>query len=294
VTFGEIDSKLSHEQSFIKTQDTAYFIKELVQKNLEQTAERPDLIIDVVTFEPWMTGLLQENPQKTVVSVACLGDASQVPLRAYQRAIDAESAPADQGRHVNTHALIEGHLKASKYLLTGLPSHHPQILLYNTNTKDRVAKKIAEIDNINHKVTINDLAQTGAFLGKQNLNPEATSKSELYYHNQINQNRFRYRIQDQAASILAMIPKQNSKQEYSLILQTENGENYATIQSNAHGELKFKVTDRALMKSELRKENNPILAELVKQTSKYKDQGRYLGERLCQKKALEDLFFDLD
>lgn len=290
VSFGEIDSKLSNEQAFIKTQDTAYFIKELVQKNLEQATDRPALVIDVVTFEPWMTDFLQPDPQKTAVSVACLADASQVPLRAYQRATDPESAPADKGRHVNTHSLIEGHLRASKFLLTGLPANHPQIILYDTNTKDRIAQKIAEVDNVNHTVTVTDLSQMGAFLGKQNLNSESTSKSELYYDAQAAQRRFRYKIQHQAASLLSLIPKEGVKNEYQLVLQTKSGENYATIQTNAFGELEFKVTDRGLMKSELRRDDNPILPELVKQTSHYKDQVHYLGERLCQKKALEDLF----
>lgn len=289
VSFGDVDSKLTDEQAFIKTQDTAYLIKELIQKNLQSLdGNRPDVVIDVITLEPWMKALVRENHEKTSVSVACLPAADQVPLRAYQRAQDPQSAPADKGRHVNTQSLIEGHRRGSEFLLKGLPTH-PQITLYNTNTKDRVARKIAEINNTDHSIAINDLSKMGLFLGKKHLNPNATSEAELYYDLKKDSDRFQYTVKHQAKAILSLISDSGqSEQNYHLILQDQNGKNHARVEKNPNGQFELIVLDQSILLQEYLGKNRSILTEIIQQTGPF--QGKdYLGRTLAQRQSLQNL-----
>lgn len=289
VSFGDVDSKLTDEQAFIKTQDTAYLIKELIQKNLQSLdGNRPDVVIDVITLEPWMKALVRENHEKTSVSVACLPAADQVPLRAYQRAQDPQSAPADKGRHVNTQSLIEGHRRGSEFLLKGLPTH-PQITLYNTNTKDRVARKIAEINNTDHSIAINDLSKMGLFLGKKHLNPNATSEAELYYDLKKDSDRFQYTVKHQAKAILNLISNSGkSEPNHHLILQDENGKNYARVEKNPNGQFELTVLDQSILLQEYLGKNRSILTEIIQQTGPF--QGKdYLGSALAKRQSLQNL-----
>jgi len=282
------------KQGFIKTQDTAYLIKDLVQAELMGLTSRPDLLIDCVTLEGWHKQLLQGN-QQTYSAVAALDDVSLVPERAYKRALSPTSGPADRGRHVHTSALLEGHSKASTYLLSSIPSGvETEILDTNASSQNKL-KKIAKISTKigDEIVSIYDIKKFSSFLGKANINPEATRKGELYYNHKAKTHRFTYSDAYKAEQILKVAISNNikNKPSFTLLLHGSDMVPYAKIKEHA-GKLVLEVVDETLFSQALKSEGGKFLVEIVKQIvyeglEESRKETFILGEAAAGEKAIQ-------
>jgi ABC-type dipeptide/oligopeptide/nickel transport system ATPase subunit len=295
ISFGALDDHSTNEQVFIKTQDSAFMVKELVQKYLLKTLAqscRPNIIIDSIRYESWLDALFEKN-KKTTVSIACLDDASQVPQRVYNRAESSTSGPADRGRHVNTEALITDHKQASERLLSALPLDMDKVELFNTNAPNRIPIKMAEVNTKRHTLNILKLDDFAKFMCKINLNPKANSKSELYYQTDKKVDRFTFTAKHQAGAILTTIPKNRFKAEYSIILCDKECNPYATITTagmvlNEHGsEIFAKMRVNQDISKWLTDKDKSILKQLVVQTSRHKDK-----KYLCADQQFSLAFYD--
>ncbi len=238
-------------QVFTRTQDTAFSIKELVQERLSESSEsRPNVILDCVSLEGWHRKLL-ENNKHTISIVACLNDVTVVPLRAYYRAIDENSSPADKGRHVNTSALLKGHADSSARLLTSIPKDI-QTHLYDTNVpKGSVSPIMATIDTENgkHQVKVFELEKLSTFLVKANLNHEATKKCDLYYREDVTDYRCTFDTQYKAEQILNLSSsnKPFKLESYEVILYSKLKHPYAKIIADKDNKIHLKVLDHQTM-----------------------------------------------
>ncbi|MCS5711287.1 hypothetical protein [Candidatus Berkiella aquae] len=238
------------DQVLTRTQDTAFSIKELVQDRLTSlTQGRPNIILDCVSLEGWHRTLL-ENNNKTISAVACLNDATLVPSRAYNRAIDPTSSVADKGRQVNTSALLKGHAVASSQLLTSIP-YGVTTDLYDTNiSQDQDAPILARVitNNTVPQIEIFNLAKLASFLCKSNLNQEALKNNDLYY---TSKNGYQYDSQHRAEQILKLVPAclPYKKDNYELILRSnKSGMPYAKIYLSDNG-IKLEILNlKALLK----------------------------------------------
>lgn len=265
----ENHEKISTDQVFIKTQDSAYYIKELVQKRLEKNANtRPDLILDCVSIEGWHKTLLLPSKQNLVSTIACLDDISLVPTRAYLRAIDEKSGPADKGRQVNTTSLFRSHQDSSTRLLSSLP---PGVrnALYDTNVPYGAKPlSFATVDLTEGKRTIevNNLAKLSNFVCKANVNVNAQIPEELYFTTENDTFIYRFDKHHQAEQVFNMIKsKPNpvnpawSKPSYEMVLK-DNNQDYARITENQYGLLIFNVIDPVIFQRKLKAHDNDARA----------------------------------
>lgn len=258
VSLDETHDTIKTDQVFIRTQDTAYSIKELVQKRLEASEKRSNIILDCVSLENWHKNLLAKNA-KTISSVACLDDIGLVPERAYRRALDEKSGPADKGRQVHTPSLLSGHASASARLLMSIPAS-VRTTLYNTNVgKGSDPNIMGYIDTTGgkHRVEITQLSLLSKFLAKANVNTQASFKGELYQDKTKRMHQFTYDAPYQAAEILklAKAAPPYKPNDYDLSLTAENGVTYAKIKVENH-ELKLEVTDTNTFLSVLNKDDD--------------------------------------
>ena len=291
IQFNNIDSKLSNQQVFIKTQDTAYMIKErvadIIKKEVMASEKRPPIILDVVTIEPWMMSIAA-NP-KTEAVIACLGTAKEIASRVWDRAENPNSSAADKNRHVNSTLLFKGHSYGSDIL--AIAPKHNNIALYNTNTPDRIPVKIATLDTINNKMAIYDLNQIGQFLGKKNLNTEATSEADLFTHTKFKTDRYQYKSRHQACCILSLLkPHSNPRAQgpLSSISLQKDGLEYAKIEKNTRGQIQFVVSDLNHLKKALGdKKDKLLILELLVQTSVYNAKRGYLGNKVVYEKVMQ-------
>lgn len=237
------------DQIFIRTQDSAYCIKDLVRNKLQsQMPSRPNLIVDSVSLESWQKILLEDN-HSTHSAVACLDDVSIVPSRAYLRALNPTSGPADKGRQVNTTTLLEGHAIASAFLLTSIP-YGVKTNLYHTNVERTQAPPIMAAINTTenkHDIEIHDLRSFSKFLGKANVNTEAMRKMDLYYQPEENEYAYKMDSQYRAEQILKLMSATTGPDDlnYDLILMNNN-KPYCKI-TNQNDEIKLDVVDADML-----------------------------------------------
>lgn len=187
-----------HEQQqtkdvFTRTQDSAFMIKELVEKEIEAkiTSEhcRANIICESVFLEERMQHLLAEGCLTSVIA-AYKGEPGFIGIveRADQRARDITAPLADQGRFVQTTALLKGHADASNKLLSGLPANVTTIV-YDTNVEKGLPPiEIARIYGASHEIEITNLKVMAEFLNKKNINIAAINQIDLIYpsHNPFN------------------------------------------------------------------------------------------------------------
>lgn len=267
--------KIQTDQVFIRTQDTAYCIKELVQARLQSNPQqqRPNIILDCVTLEWWHKNLLQGN-QSTTSALACLDDISLVPGRAYLRAIDDKSGPADKGRQVNTTSLLEGHKGASERVLSSLPNG-VKSTLFNTNipfgSKPSVFATVDLTDG-KREIEVTNLSKLSNFLCKSNVNIKAEFPEQLYYHQEESQLIFKFDRHHQAEQVLNMVkskPNANpnwAKQPYDMLLSS-HGVPYATIHEISPGNLGLEILNMDLFRKKWHShgQEGDVLKSLVMQ-----------------------------
>jgi hypothetical protein len=228
-------------QAFVKTQNTAHMIKDLVEGELRKMEARPDVIIDRLEFNQSCQKLISGN--KSTISAVAAAPAEEIPTRAYRRAINPQSGPADKDRQVHTSVLLEGHARASRDLLMNIPGGGIETQVFNTNVKEGPAQLIGVINTTkgSESIDVRDLRTLSDFLGKANLNPEATGKAHLYYDD----TKFKHRNVNTDAHkaeqlLMAAIgtPPEPAKGKlgmppYEIRLSTPEGETYAVIKYNA-------------------------------------------------------------
>ncbi|VEB38829.1 zeta toxin family protein [Legionella cherrii] len=183
--FTEEFEKQETDQAFIRTQDSAYLISELVEERMNaQKDKRPNVIVDGVTYKPSQKALVEKN-NNSIVVCACLDDMSQVVKRCYDRARQEESGSADKGRYVNTTSLLHMHKTASLSLLVHC-APNTKIDFYNTNVPRGVTPPlIATVDTHGEKtLTINhnkgSLMYLASFFNKARVNVGAKSDQHLF------------------------------------------------------------------------------------------------------------------
>lgn len=183
--FTEEFEKRETEQAFIRTQDSAYLISELVEERiLAQKDKRPNIIVDGVTYKSSQKALVEKN-NNSIVVCACLDDMSQVVKRCYDRAKQEESGSADKGRYVNTTSLLHMHKTASLNLLTCC-APNTTIAFYNTNVpRGMTPPLIATVDTHGEKtLTINhtqgSLMYLASFFNKARVNVRAQNDQHLF------------------------------------------------------------------------------------------------------------------
>jgi adenylate kinase family enzyme len=293
IQFKGIDSHLSNEQVFIKTQDTAYWIKERVTdiliNEIMTSASRPHLIIDGMSIYPWMQEIIDSS--KTEVLVACVGVAKEIPFRVWKRAEDPKARIGDKNRHINTSLLLQIHSYGSD-ILANVPKHN-NIVLYNTHTPDHVPIRIATLNTVNNTMVIDDLKQTAQFLGKRKLNAAATSPSELFTHTQFKTDRFQFTARHQASCILSLLkphPSSKVRDSLSTLSLKKKEQEYARIEKDERGQLRWVVSDLTILQEQLNDKNDKtLILELLVQTSSYNDKRSYLGNKVVYKKVMEEV-----
>jgi hypothetical protein len=232
------------DQVFVRTQDTAYTIKELVKARLESTSEkRPNVFLDCVSLESWHQELLSTNKQ-TLSCVACVNDISIIPLRAFDRAINSTN-PADKGRQIHTSELLKSHALASTFLLTSIPAK-TETILYDTNVNHKKPVPMGRIDTREgkHDIDVYELSRLGQFLCKANVNTEATFKGELFRDTSKTKYRYTYDNIYQAEQVLNLLkpypPIKNDS--YKILLKADlTSEPYAEIILDKDNNIRFEV-----------------------------------------------------
>ncbi|HEV2523915.1 MAG TPA: hypothetical protein VGU44_02130, partial [Gammaproteobacteria bacterium] len=271
--FEQRENATETDQIFIRTQDTAYMIKELVRGKLKTLEKRPDILVDGVTLEGWHRDLLVGN-KKTISNIAALDDATLVASRAYNRALDPNAGPADKGRQVHTTALFKGHGDASKFWLSGVPKG-VDTEIYDTNVprgeKPKVIGRIhAPKEGEGEKsIDVLDLSKIAKFLGKANLNPEAADKAYLYSDPNKTYKQFTATDAHKAEEILKAVSSSGSptdkffKPSFTVRLLKPDGKPFATIREKAQGELELSVQDKDAYNDALKGPAKGILTEIT-------------------------------
>lgn len=223
----------STKDVFTRTQDMAYMVKELVQDEINEqvkAGKRPNIICDCVTLEGGMKKLLAQGKTTSVIA-AYSGEPGYTGIveRADARARDEHAAPADKGRFVNTTSLLEGHGNASSRLLTSIPEKGITTL-YDTNV-ERGAKpiEIGQIDSTAQTLDIIDLRTAAAFLNKRNINAEAVNQVDLIYNTKNPLNTLSTHPENQAKSIIDLVPKTKFKPAFTVNLKDKDGISYASL-----------------------------------------------------------------
>jgi adenylate kinase family enzyme/nitrogen regulatory protein PII-like uncharacterized protein len=260
VVIDEKHEKVPTDQVFIRTQDTAYYIKELIQKRLERNPkQRSNIILDCITLESWHKNLLAPSKKHLTSVVACLDDISLVPERAYLRAIDERSGPADKGRQVHTTTLLQGHQASSTKLLSSLPPG-VKSTLYDTNVpRGKKPSSFASVDLTanTRKIEVTNLKKLSHFLCKANVNIHAEYPQQLYFYNERAEYSYTFDKHHQAEQVLNMIKPQPhptnpawDKPPYDLFL-SHNGKVYAKMAANVAGKIQLQVVDEDLFAKKL-------------------------------------------
>lgn len=271
VVMQDAPERVATDQVFIKTQDTAYCIKELVQQRLESNPnERPNVVLDCMTLEGWHRKMLANNASTNSV-VACLDDISLVPSRAYMRALDDKSGPADKGRQVNTTSLLSGHRDASERILGSIPTGVITSLFDTNVPKGTDPKVFAQVDLSGNKreIEVFNLTKLSNFVCKAKVNVNASFPEELYRDFTKGEYSFTFDGHHQADQVLMMVrskPNANpawSKPAYDMKL-TQDGETYAKIVEK-DGRLALDIVNPLLFRQKWH-ENSPdsnVLKSLV-------------------------------
>ncbi|WP_115707803.1 zeta toxin family protein [Legionella sainthelensi] len=245
--FTEEFEKEETEQVFIRTQDSAYLISELVEERMQTKKEkRPNIIIDGVTYKPSQKALVAKNNNSLIIC-ACLDDMSEVVKRSYERARQEESSSADKGRYVNTTSLIHMHKTASLSLLIHCDPN-TTIEFYNTNVpRNTTPPLIATVDTHGEKtVTIShdkgSLMCLASFFNKARVNTGAKSDKHLFLK-RLKQPEF------QIDSLFAV-----TDYGFKIVLNGENNKPCFSVKKESNGQMVMEIIDPEQIKAKI-KEN---------------------------------------
>ncbi|KTD09118.1 Zeta toxin [Legionella gratiana] len=243
--FTEAFEKQETDQGFIRTQDSAYLISELVEKRmLEKKEKRPNIIIDGVTYKPSQKALVAQN-NNSIIVCACLDDMSEAIKRSYERARQEESGSADKGRYVNTTSLIHMHKTASLNLLIHCDLN-TTIAFYNTNVpRSTIPPLIATLDTHGEKtLTIShdtgSLMCLASFFNKARVNTGAKSDKHLFLK-RLKQPEF------QIDSLLAV-----TDYGFKIVLNGEHNKPCVTIKKASNGQMIMEITDPEQIKAKIK------------------------------------------
>jgi len=256
---------------FAKTQDLAYLVKELVQKDIAtKKAGRPNIIFDAVTLDYSTKKLLQQGVVTSAVA-AYSGAPGFVGIaeRADYRARDESAAPADKGRFVHTTSLLEGHANASSWLLSSIPDK-AITTIYDTNVeKGKPAIDIGNIDTNTNTMQIKDLRVMSEFLNKKNLNAEAIHQVDLIYNTKNPLNLLSTHPENKAKAILDLIPETKYKPAFTVKMMDKQGVEYAELTS-VEGVVKLNVLDAAVFNQKALSETieGGVLRAITRQVEK--------------------------
>ena len=285
------------QQVFSRTQDSAYMIKERVMirmLGLKGTA-RPNILFDGITYENRaLDPLIQPSKENFQCMVACLPEAREAPSRAFGRALTSTN-PADKGRFVNTEALLAGHKSISgQTLIDGVPTTASSTKLMNTYTSGDGAPE--EFGNISHQhidnkivanIQLTNLETASNYFGKQNLNPTARMRQNLYSHKTGDSDNFKYNNYHKMRSILSLASLRSPsdpawKKEKALVFGAPPYLDIKLARDEKTGQYYFdiKVLDEHRYKAALNnnktpenKVNSALLKELVTQAKIYNKLG---------------------
>lgn len=232
---------------FIRTQDMAYLVKELVHEELQSIIDngsRPHIIIDCVNMDEFMHSLLEGSKEVNSFVAAYTGDSGiGIAERAEKRAITSE-APADKGRFMNTDSLFYSHASVSQNLLSAVP----QTVITKIHSTDvdygDKAPRIAEIDPVESNLRIYDLRLSSSFFNKKDIYTKAQSPIELAqgkYGDSLS-------IPKKAEVMLDLVKNKHGGKSYSVDLfeNTESSKKYASITCSKKGNLELKIHNKEL------------------------------------------------
>ncbi|WP_131782161.1 hypothetical protein [Legionella gresilensis] len=232
------------DQMFIRTQDSAYLVSEIVEDRMRSLKDkRPNMIVDGVTYKPAHRALVETN-KNSVIVCACLDDASEVVNRSYNRAIQEDSSSADKGRHVNTSSLLHMHKTASLSLIAYCQPNS-NIDVYNTNIRrGETPPLIATINTHGAKNLIiheekGALSHLTSFFNKKRLNVSARNASGLFIA-QLQKPQF------QIESLFAVL-----NYDFNIVLQDKDGSAYLTFRKSGNDSIEMTILNPAPIKEKL-------------------------------------------
>ncbi len=256
---------------FAKTQDLAYMVKELVQKDIStKTSGRPNIIFDAVTLDSGTKKLLQQGIVTSAVA-AYSGAPGLVGIaeRADYRARDESASPADKGRFVHTTSLLEGHANASSRLLTSVPDK-AITTIYDTNVeRGQPAIDIGTINTSTNTMQIKDLRVMSEFLNKKNLNAEAIHQVDLIYNTKNPLNLLSTHPENKAKAILDLVPETRFKPAFTIKMMDKQGIEYAELTS-VNGAVKLNVLNTTIFNEKALSETieGGVLRAITRQVEK--------------------------
>ncbi|WP_419419946.1 hypothetical protein ACNVED_01165 [Legionella sp. D16C41] len=266
--------QLETEQIFIRTQDSAYLVSELVEDRMKSFKDkRPNMIVDGVTYKPAHRALVETN-NNSVVVWACLDDVAEVVKRTYNRATREDTSAADKGRHVNTTSLLHMH-KTASIGLVAYCAPNTTIAVYNTNIRpNEVPALIATIDTHGTKtITINEeqgaLLHLTSFFNKKRLNISARNDSSLFIS----------KLQKPAFQVESLFAVLNYN--FSLVLNDHEGNPYLIFKKTDQEGIEMTIIDPEQVREKL----SPRSSEsgLIKMMLLY---GKYGSLKEVQKQCL--------
>ncbi|MGL5741901.1 MAG: zeta toxin family protein [Legionella sp.] len=246
------------EQVFIRTQDSAFLISELIDERLQSLKDaRPNVIIDGVTYKPAHKALVEKN-NNSVIVCACLDDMSHAVKRSYDRAQQEESGSADKGRYVNTTSLINMHKTASLNLLIYC-APNTTFSFYNTNVpRGTNPPLIATVNTHGEKtLTINhekcSLLYLASFFNKARANVGAKSDKHLFL-SKLKRPEF------QIDSLLAVM-----NHGFKIVLNGEPNKPCLIVKKETDGHIVMNILDPVQLKAKLQENvaETPLLQMLL-------------------------------
>lgn len=209
------------EQRYIRTQDTAYIIKELIalRLRLEKTIlSRPNIYIDTIRLEKWQSTLVKHSHSLTSI-IAGSSNVNMIPKRVYQRA-ETSTNPANSKRYYNTTALLTSHRLESQHILanaleetrtmvydTCVPINQQPLLMAVINNKDE-----------NSNIIITDLSRFCDYIGKSNINVNAEFGGTLFFDGSLPKYRFTYDALYKADTLLKMIEPHAKNKNFDIFI----------------------------------------------------------------------------
>lgn len=206
---------------FTRTQDLAYMVKELVVTDLKKKHNsRPNIIFDGITLDKDIRNLFNQGGHVNSVMAAFIGSGLVgIAERADSRAKNPNAAPADRGRFANTTALLEGHKKASKFLISSCP-REVRTKIYDTRGVTSEPLLIASLDDKNHNLEIHNLLLMSSFINKMNLNSAAEHPIELILNSDKRSSSPLISSSElKAQSIIDLVAQAPNNQHYSITLE---------------------------------------------------------------------------
>lgn len=257
---------------FIRTQDYAYLVKDLVKEEIElqmeESGQRPNIQCDGVNLESFMRQLLDQGKNVTSVlaAYAPAGNAG-IAERADHRARTSQNQ-ADKDRFVNTNSLFEGHAKASERLFTGIPQN-TVTALYDTDVERGASpQNIGEVDPAKKELRVDNLRQVAGFMNKRNINKKAVSPVEALLSGS---GGYTTSPERKVSSLLNA-----TKEGYQVILRDSNKKEYARLSLGDDGEVKLSCDRRSVFERKIKEATIEagLLKEVERQVSPQYQEGK--------------------